>query len=84
MQPQAGAADFNRFRGIARTPELFGQLREGNRRRVSLDPTPKILDALAIGHVGYCVVTVVVATPVRPELSVTVSRTVKVLTLGYV
>ena len=42
------------------------------------------LDALAIGHVGYCVVTVVVATPVRPELSVTVSRTVKVLTLGYV
>ena len=50
MTLQAGAADVRRSRGIARAPELLGQLREGNRRRVLLDPTPEILDALVGGH----------------------------------
>ena len=74
MKFEAGAADVDRFLKVAGAPAFLGELREGDRRRVPLDPASKIVNPLAVGH-RYGTVTVLAVVPIRPRLSVTVSRT---------
>jgi hypothetical protein len=50
MDRQAGATGFNRLVDPPRTAELLSELREGNRRRILLDPASKVLDARRVGH----------------------------------
>ncbi len=47
---QPFAADPDRFLGLPGAAVLFGQLREGNRRRVGFDPASQIVDT-RMGHV---------------------------------
>ncbi len=47
---EAGATDVNRFLVLPRPPAFFGELREGDRRRILLDPASKIFDPLTVGH----------------------------------
>jgi hypothetical protein len=47
---EAGAADVNGFLVLPCPPALLGQLREGDRRRILLDPASQIFDALVVGH----------------------------------
>src|SRR5438105_7374670 len=55
MDGESRAAGVDGFLELAGTPALFGELREGNRRRVFLDSASKIFDSLIIGHqsLGY-------------------------------
>jgi hypothetical protein len=73
---EAGAADVDRFLEVAGAAAFLGELGEGDRRRVPLDPASKVIDPLTIGHCGYGTVTVEVVVPERPSVSVTVNRTV--------
>jgi hypothetical protein len=50
MDREAGAANVHRFLKLRRPPAFLGELREGDRRRVFLDPASKIVDALVVGH----------------------------------
>ena len=50
MEFEAGAANVDGLLEPAGAPQFLGQLREGDRRRVLLNPAPKIFDALAVGH----------------------------------
>jgi hypothetical protein len=50
-------------------------LREGDRRRILLEPAAKVFNSLAVGHSRYGTVTEAVAVPVRPRLSVTLTLT---------
>jgi hypothetical protein len=44
------AAGVDGFLTLSGAPQFFGQLREGNRRRILLDPASEIVDALVVGH----------------------------------
>ena len=71
MEFETGAADLHRLVVAAGAPQFFRQLREGDRRRVLLNPAPKILNPLAVSHSFRYEATVmffVVATPVNTEL----------------
>jgi hypothetical protein len=76
MQAEACAADVGGLLVLSRPPAFLGELGEGDRRRVPLDPASKVIDPLTIGHCGYGTVTVEVVVPERPSVSVTVNRTV--------
>jgi hypothetical protein len=47
---EAGAADVHGFLELPGAPVFLGQLGEGNRRRVLLDPPSKIFQPLIDGH----------------------------------
>ena len=47
---EAGAADVHGFLELPRAPVFLGQLGEGDRRRVLLDPPSKIFQPLIDGH----------------------------------
>ena len=76
---EAGAADADRFVGVASAAALLRQLREGDRRRVGLDPASQFKDSWMVSrHRHYYGVTVTATfgvTLVRPKVSVTVRRT---------
>jgi hypothetical protein len=76
MQLQTRPADGDGLQMEAGTPALLGELCEGNRRRILLDPAAKVINPLTVRHVDYGTVTAAVLVPVRPRLSVTVSLTV--------
>src|SRR5437867_8353639 len=79
MDGEAGAAGVDGFVKMSGAAALFGELRERNRRRVLLDPASKVFDSRVFGHRAYgVIVTVAVAVPIRPWLSVIVSLTVYV------
>src|SRR4051812_39421282 len=73
LEPRAGDRDGFFVRSGAAA--FFGELREGDRRRILLDPAPQIVNPRRVGH-RYGTDTDVEAVPVRPRLSVTVSVTV--------
>lgn len=75
MNGEAGAGHRDRLFVCAGAAALLGELREGDRRRVFLNPASKVFNPRKIGH-GYGTVTRFEKTPVRPRLSVTVSVTV--------
>src|SRR2546428_9692133 len=47
---QAGAADVDRFLKLPGAPELLGELRKSNRRRILLDPASKVVDPRIVAH----------------------------------
>ena len=68
MPGQPFAADPHRVLGLPGAPVLFGQLREGNRRRVGFDPASQIVDS-GRRHglpLGAATVTALVVTAVPP------------------
>lgn len=73
MKRETGAANADRFVGVAGAAALLRQLRKGNRRRVRLDPAPQLENAWVIArHADYgAIVTVAVPTAFLPRLSVT-------------
>ena len=77
---EARAADIDRFPELPGPPELFGELRKRDRRRVLLNPASKVLNPLVVGHQLYGTMIVCDAMPVRggTASSVTLSVTVKV------
>ena len=75
MEGQSGAADINRFLILPRPAAFFGELREGNRRRVLLDPASKFFNPRIIRHGTYGTATDLVVKLTRPRLSVSLSLT---------
>ena len=81
MPQQSRAAGLDRFGEHAEAAVLLGERREGDRRRVPLDPALQFLESRRVGHDGHHQVTAVIGTAtarlvvVRPALSVTVSVT---------
>ena len=92
VKGEAGAADVDRFLALTGTPELFGELRKRNRRRIFLDPASKVFEPLVVGHVwrsesqARCygmTVTGFVALFVWPRSSVTIRITVYTFAVVY-
>ena len=55
MNRQAGAADVDGVLMLPGAPVFFGELREGDGRRILLDPAPKVCDSRIFRHaVGRC------------------------------
>jgi hypothetical protein len=52
VELESGAADVDRFLKMSGAAALLRQLREGDRRRVPLDPPSEIINPLTIGHPG--------------------------------
>src|SRR5712691_10574540 len=77
---EAGLADVDRLLELPGAPELLGELRKSNRRRILLDPASKVVDTSVVAHGSAygTTVTVPVVDPVRPFVSVTIRVTVKV------
>jgi hypothetical protein len=72
---EARMADVDRLLKISGAAALLRQLREGDRRRVLLNPAPEILDAAVVRHGRYETGTLTVVVAVAPVESVTVNRT---------
>ena len=51
MQPEAGAADVDRFLVLPGAAAFFGELRKRNRRRILLDPASKVFNARVVSHI---------------------------------
>lgn len=79
MLIKAGLTDPDGLRVIADSPVFFGELRKRNRRRILLDPAPKVFNPRVVDHALHygTTVTATVTEAVRPRLSVTVSETAK-------
>ena len=77
MAHEAGCAGCNRLLETLGAPVLLGERREGDGRRVRLDPAFQFFNARSVRHglTDYSTVTVLVTRPVLPALSVTVSVT---------
>ena len=73
---EAGAAGLDRFLELAGPPELLGELRKSNRRRILLDPASKVFDTRIVSHPYGMTVTTWAADVLLS--SVTVSVTVNV------
>jgi hypothetical protein len=80
MKRKAGPADLDRFLVVPVAAQFFAELREGDRRRILVDPASKVVNARGVAHGSAygTTVTVTVPTPVRPGplLSVTLRVTV--------
>jgi hypothetical protein len=50
MEMEARAADVDGFLVVAGAAALFGELGEGDRRRILLDPASKVINPLVVGH----------------------------------
>src|SRR5471032_438884 len=50
MELEAGTADVDRFLVEAGAAAFLGELREGDRRRILLDPASKIFEPAVVGH----------------------------------
>src|SRR3954470_8274248 len=50
MNGEAGAACLDGVVELPRTPVFLGELREGDRPRVALDPEPEVVDSGLVGH----------------------------------
>ena len=47
---EAGPADLDRFLMLSSAPAFLGELREGDRRRIPVDPAPQIVNSVVVGH----------------------------------
>ncbi len=85
MPNEAGGARLYRLLETIGAPVLLGERREGNGRRVRLDPAFQFFNARRVRHrvTGYCTATVFVTRPVFPALSVTVRVTLKLAAPAY-
>ncbi len=47
---EAGPADLDRFLMLSSAPAFLGELGEGDRRRILVDPAPQIVNSVVVGH----------------------------------
>jgi len=80
MKGESGLTDLDGFGRFAGAPQFLGEGREGERRRILLDPATQFLNAGALRHGDSldhgATISVCVELALDPLLSVTVSFTV--------